>query len=209
MAQTVKSLSAVSETWVRSLAWEDSPGEGNGTHSSILAWRTPWIEESGRLWFRGSQRIRYDWATNTVNFLYKIKRLNQLTTTHFMIIIQLYTYFFYVSSILKALFLSHSPKESWLTKAAGQVSLATRLWSHRHAYSSPSRDSCDGWFAPCWSHGMASGRFIEFLDSQHSMPFSSRVVLFVCLVWWKNTFIQGLSYEVKLNCVQWNSNCRL
>ena len=40
--QTVKNLTAIQETWVRSLGWEDSPGEGKGyplQHSSILAWR--------------------------------------------------------------------------------------------------------------------------------------------------------------------------
>ena len=41
MAQTVKNLLAVQETWVRSLGWEDSLEEGTATHSSILAWRTP------------------------------------------------------------------------------------------------------------------------------------------------------------------------
>ena len=117
VAQMVKNLPTVQE--VRSLGWEDLLEKGMATHSSILAWRTPWIEESGGLWFRGSQRIGHNWATNTVNFLCKIKRLNQLTTTLFMIIIQLYTCSFYVSSILKAFFPSHSPRESWLTKAVG------------------------------------------------------------------------------------------
>ena len=63
MAQTVKNLSAVKEmeeTWVQSLGWEDPPEEGMATHSSILAWRIPWTEESGRLRSMGSQRIRHD-----------------------------------------------------------------------------------------------------------------------------------------------------
>ena len=37
------------ETWVRSLGQEDPLGEGMATHSSVLAWRIPWTEESGRL----------------------------------------------------------------------------------------------------------------------------------------------------------------
>ena len=37
------------ETWVGSLGWEDSLEEGMATHSIILAWRTAWIEEPGRL----------------------------------------------------------------------------------------------------------------------------------------------------------------
>ena len=41
MAEMVKNLSAMWETWVRSLGWEDSLKEGMATHSSILAWRIP------------------------------------------------------------------------------------------------------------------------------------------------------------------------
>ena len=42
MAQTVKNPSAMQETWVQSLGWEDALEEGKATHSSILAWRIPW-----------------------------------------------------------------------------------------------------------------------------------------------------------------------
>ena len=41
VAQLVKNTPAMRETWVRSLAWEDSLGKGKATHSSILAWRIP------------------------------------------------------------------------------------------------------------------------------------------------------------------------
>ena len=41
VAQLVKNLPAMRETWVLSLAWEDPLGEGKAPHSSILAWRTP------------------------------------------------------------------------------------------------------------------------------------------------------------------------
>ena len=58
VAQTVKNLPAMKETWVWSLAWEDSPREGTTTHSSILAWIIPWTEETGGLQFMGSQRVR-------------------------------------------------------------------------------------------------------------------------------------------------------
>ena len=51
MAQKVKNLSTMQETQVRSLGWEDPLEKGMATHSSILAWRIPWIEEpSGLLW---------------------------------------------------------------------------------------------------------------------------------------------------------------
>ena len=55
MAQTVKNLPAVRETWVQSLGWEDPREEEMATHSSILAWRIPWTEESGRLQAMDSQ----------------------------------------------------------------------------------------------------------------------------------------------------------
>ena len=42
VAQLVKNLPATRVTWVRSLGWEDSLEKGKATHSSILAWRTPW-----------------------------------------------------------------------------------------------------------------------------------------------------------------------
>ena len=43
MAQLVKNSPAMQETWVRSLGWEDSLEKGMATHSSVLAWRIPWI----------------------------------------------------------------------------------------------------------------------------------------------------------------------
>ena len=42
VAQLVKNLPAMQETWVRSLGWEDTLEKGKATHSSILAWRIPW-----------------------------------------------------------------------------------------------------------------------------------------------------------------------
>ena len=55
VAQTVKNLLAMWETRVLSLGQEDPLEEGMATHSSILAWRIPWTEESG-----GSQRVGHD-----------------------------------------------------------------------------------------------------------------------------------------------------
>ena len=49
MAQMVKNLPAMQETWVRSLDREDPLEKGMATHSSILAWRIPWTQEPGGL----------------------------------------------------------------------------------------------------------------------------------------------------------------
>ena len=58
--QMVKQLPAMRETWVRSLGWEDPLEKEMATHSSILAWKIPWMEEPGRLQSMGSQRVGYD-----------------------------------------------------------------------------------------------------------------------------------------------------
>ena len=60
IAQMVKNLPAMQETWVQSLGWEDPLEEGMATHSSILDWRIPWTEEPGRLQSMGSQRVGHD-----------------------------------------------------------------------------------------------------------------------------------------------------
>ena len=73
MAQTVKKLPALWETRVRSLDREDPLEKEMATHSSILAWEIPWIEEPGGLQPMESQRVRlshgvtksHDLATNT------------------------------------------------------------------------------------------------------------------------------------------------
>ena len=54
VAQMAKNLPEMWETWVRSLHREDPLEEGMATHSSVLAWRIPWTEESGRLQSMGS-----------------------------------------------------------------------------------------------------------------------------------------------------------
>ena len=55
----VKHLSAMQETRVRSLGWEDLLEKEMATHSSTLAWKIPWTEEPGRLQSTGPQRVRH------------------------------------------------------------------------------------------------------------------------------------------------------
>ena len=57
MAQRLKLLPPMPETQVLSLGWEDPLEKEMATHSSILAWRTPWTEEPSRLQSTGSQRV--------------------------------------------------------------------------------------------------------------------------------------------------------
>ena len=60
VAQTVKRLPTMQETQVQSLGREDLLDKEMATHSSILAWKTPWTEEPGRLQSMESQRVGHD-----------------------------------------------------------------------------------------------------------------------------------------------------
>ena len=67
VAQLVKNLPAMWETWARFLGWEDILEKGEATHSSILAWRIPWTIQS-----MGSQRVGH----NSVTFTSILEELN-------------------------------------------------------------------------------------------------------------------------------------
>ena len=60
VAQAAKNLQAVRETWIQSLSQKSLLEKGMAIHSSILAWRIPWTEESGGLQSIGSQRVGYN-----------------------------------------------------------------------------------------------------------------------------------------------------
>ena len=60
MAQRLKRLLAMQETGVRSLGWEDLLEKEKASHSSVLAWKIPWMEEPGGLQSMGSQRVGHN-----------------------------------------------------------------------------------------------------------------------------------------------------
>ena len=60
VAQMVKNLPALQETWIQSLGQEDPLEKGMANHSSILAWKIPWTEEPGGLQSMVLQRVRHD-----------------------------------------------------------------------------------------------------------------------------------------------------
>ena len=80
VAQMVKNLPAMRQTWVWSLGWEDPLEKGKANHSSILAWRIPWTEEPGRLQSMGLQ----SWT--------------QLSKFHFHFHIYIYIYIYLYST---------------------------------------------------------------------------------------------------------------
>ena len=60
VAQTVKRLPVMRETWVRFLGWEDPLEKEMAIHSSTLAWKIPWMEEPDRLQTMELQRVRHN-----------------------------------------------------------------------------------------------------------------------------------------------------
>jgi len=70
VAQRLKRLPAMRETWILSLGQEDLLEKEMATHSSILAWRIPWTEEPGGLQSTGSQRVGHDWAISLTHSVY-------------------------------------------------------------------------------------------------------------------------------------------
>ena len=60
MAQTIKCLPTMQETWVQSLGQENPLEKEMATHSSTVAWKIPWTEEPDRLQSMGSQRVGHD-----------------------------------------------------------------------------------------------------------------------------------------------------
>ena len=80
VAQTVKRLSTMWGTRVRSLGWEDPLEKKMAIHSSTIAWKIPWTEDPGRLQSMGSQRVRHDWATSH-SFIHQFSSVVQLCPT--------------------------------------------------------------------------------------------------------------------------------
>ena len=60
MAQTVKNLAEMRQTWVPSLGQDDPLEKGMATYYSIVAWKIPWTEEPGGLQSMGSQRVGHE-----------------------------------------------------------------------------------------------------------------------------------------------------
>ena len=60
VAEMIKNLPAMQENWAQSLGLDDTLEKGIATHSSILPWRIPLTDESGRLWSMKLQRVRHN-----------------------------------------------------------------------------------------------------------------------------------------------------
>ena len=69
VAQMVKRLSTLRETWVLSLGREDPLEKEMAIYSSTIAWKIPWTEEPGRLQSMGSQRVGHNCVTSLTHSL--------------------------------------------------------------------------------------------------------------------------------------------
>ena len=78
----VKNPPVMEETWVQSLGREDPLEKGMATHSSILTWEIPWTEEPDGLQSTGSQRVRYNLATEHAHYQ-EVGRLKPNNKIHF------------------------------------------------------------------------------------------------------------------------------
>ena len=103
VAQRVKRLSAMQETRVRSLGWEDPLEKEMATHSSTLACKIPWMEKPGRLQSMGSQRVRHGWVISLFKLSISFPRFTHVrgyTNKYFFLVpnnISLYYILFFYS----------------------------------------------------------------------------------------------------------------
>ena len=81
LAQRLKRLPGMWETWVQSLGQEDPLEKEMVTHSSILAWRIPWTDKPGRLQSMGLQRVGHNWATSLSFFLSAVSQKSDTWTS--------------------------------------------------------------------------------------------------------------------------------
>ena len=105
VAQMVKNLPVMQVTQVQSLGQEDPLEKEMAIHSSILAWRIPWTEESGGQQSTGSRRVGHNWATNTY---------------HWTIV----SWYPFLCSNIPSL-----PLRSWITETCSRASTVARLRS--------------------------------------------------------------------------------
>ena len=85
MAQTVKRLSTMQETWVRSLGREDPLEKEMATHSGTLAWKIPWTEKPGRLQSMGSQRVGYEDMTEQLHLSFFFLRRVSINSFKYLV----------------------------------------------------------------------------------------------------------------------------
>ena len=128
VAQRVKYLPAIQETWVRTLGQEDPLEKEMATHSSTLAWKIQWTEKPGRQQTMGSQRIGHDWATS-------------LSFFHFAL--------FNEDSVKCKLYEHFPPKDANKFVTAVDLTFLIHFHSSERSSSLPWAEAPDSWLY-CW-----------------------------------------------------------
>ena len=149
VAQVVKHLHIMRETWVQSLGWEDLLEKEMATHSSILAWKIPWMEEPV-----GSQRVGHDWVTSPLYELIHKQKFQTKTKS--------YTYVL-VSQLCAPLCLALcNPKDCIATQAPLSVEFSRQKYQTELPF--PTLDLPDSRIEPTSPESPAlSGRFFTIL----------------------------------------------
>ena len=132
----VKHLPTVQETQVRSLGREGPLEKEMAIHSSTLAWKIPWMEESGRLQSMGSQTVRHDWATS----LHLVVRVIRLTNF-------LWLWFQCVCSLMPSL---NTYRLTWVSLTLDVGYLFTAAPAKRSCCSLPWMKCISSW-PPSWA----------------------------------------------------------
>ena len=115
VAQLVKNLPTMRETWVPSLGWEDSLKKGKATHSSILAWRIPLAVKS-----MGLQKVRHNWATFTF--------INSRCKVRLFFLVPKVGLYFYKLSLRTAFAASHRSRKLCFQFQSPQAIFQFSLW---------------------------------------------------------------------------------
>ena len=133
VAQTVKNLPAMWETWVWWQGWEDPLEKGMATHSSILAWRIPWTEEPGGLQSIELQRAGHDWVTNTY-MLDALGFVTEFQVNVFVCLLPFVCFFAIYYFLMPNIYITFlpDPRIKPRSPALQADSLPTELWGKPH-----------------------------------------------------------------------------
>ena len=144
VAQLVKNLPAMPETWVRSLGWEDPLEKGKATHSSILTWRIPWTVTKSQIWL--SDFHTKPWRSDGISRP-KIRQIElalpylRVYLKCFMIFQDLIFWYVVLFSSLPGWLLNSSFKNG----AGERPLIAVCYWGNRY-FGQPSAEICGIWF---------------------------------------------------------------
>ena len=166
VAQMVKRLPTMRETWVQSLGWENPLEKEMATHSSILAWKIPWTEDSGRLQSMGSQSVGHNWATS-LHFTASTCPFS-VSASPFLPYKWVHQYHFSRFHIYALIFAPHFCPSPGAPSPVSQSWASTPTWLACHSLAPASQDPLHLLAAPLHCQLSKSGSFV--LETQEISP---------------------------------------